>query len=57
MWVTLSSAGKPIKAVPTDQKLWVQIQSTDMIFYFLFFSATTSPGTQCPKLTIIVNLE
>ena len=31
------------------------IHSTDMIFYFLIFSATASPGTQCPKLTIIVN--
>ena len=36
-------------------KLRVQIHSTDMIFYFLSFSATTSPGTQSSKFTIIVN--
>ena len=33
----------------------VQIQSTDMIRSFPIFSATKSPGTQCPKLTTIVN--
>ena len=28
-----------------------------MIFYFLIFSAITSSGTQCPKLTIVINLK
>ena len=51
--VSLASVVKGKEAVPIEY--WVQIQSTHIIFYFLIFSATTSPGTQRPKLTIIVN--
>ena len=46
-------AMKRKEAILEEWKLRVQIQSTDMTFIFLIFSAITSPGTQCLKLTII----
>ena len=57
-WKKAMSSSPVVKmkeAIAPKEKLQVRTQSANMIFYFLVFSATTNPGTQSYKFTIIVN--